>query len=294
LALTARRDLLLQVRALRHQLAVLRHSNRRFRTPDRLLWMMLSSVWPQWRDALLLVQPATVERWHRDWTAIRRQTRIWYPLRRFGASRIAVLGARSAPGKASQPAKGSSFQGISRAEALGWFDWRWWRRSRRPGRPHIDWLVRDLIGRLADDNRLWGAPRTHGELLKLRFLVSGPTVSRYLSTPPSHWRCASTLCSVVEWPAPVRRTGLGAHVSQDHLRDRTGMRRSTGRAPPQHVRTVASRRSPERCFLLGLHGSVRRESGETVRVPDVRSRSAVARSILILESSTTPTARLCD
>jgi hypothetical protein len=54
LALPARRDLLLEVLALRHQSAVLTRSNRRFRAPDRLLWLMLRSMWPQWRDALLL------------------------------------------------------------------------------------------------------------------------------------------------------------------------------------------------------------------------------------------------
>jgi hypothetical protein len=61
---------------------------------------------------LVLVQPATVDRWHRD---------------RFVR--------------------------------------RWWHRPRHPGRPRIDSQCRDLIGRLADENRLWGAPRIHGELL---------------------------------------------------------------------------------------------------------------------------------
>ena len=46
-----RRDLLLEILALRHQLAVLARSNRRFRTSDRLLWLMLRRVWPRWRDA---------------------------------------------------------------------------------------------------------------------------------------------------------------------------------------------------------------------------------------------------
>jgi putative transposase len=60
-----RRDLLLEILALRHQLSVLARSNRRFRTSDCLLWLILRRVWPHWRDALLLVQPATVDRWHR-------------------------------------------------------------------------------------------------------------------------------------------------------------------------------------------------------------------------------------
>ena len=65
-ALATRHDLLLEVLALRHQLAVLARSNRRFCPSDRLLWLILIRLSPQWRDALLLVQPATVDRWHRD------------------------------------------------------------------------------------------------------------------------------------------------------------------------------------------------------------------------------------
>lgn len=57
---------------------------------------------------------------------------------------------------------------------------RWRRRVRRPGRPRIDSQCRGLIRRLAEENRLWGAPRIHGELLKLGIAVSERTVSRYL------------------------------------------------------------------------------------------------------------------
>src|SRR6266850_2156935 len=65
-ALSTRRDLLLEVLALHHQLAVLASSNGRVRPSDRLLWLILRRVWPRWRDALVLVQSATVDRWHRD------------------------------------------------------------------------------------------------------------------------------------------------------------------------------------------------------------------------------------
>ena len=59
---------------------------------------------------------------------------------------------------------------------------RWWRRGsrRRPGRPRVNSQVRALIRRMAVENRLWGAPRIHGELLKLGIVVSERTVSRYL------------------------------------------------------------------------------------------------------------------
>ena len=44
--------------------------------------------------------------------------------------------------------------------------WRW--KSRNPGgRPPVDRELRDLIRRICEENRLWGAPRIHGELLKL-------------------------------------------------------------------------------------------------------------------------------
>ena len=45
------------------------------------------------------------------------------------------------------------------------FYWCW--RSRRPGRPSINPEIRDLIRRMSKANPLWGAPRIHGELLKL-------------------------------------------------------------------------------------------------------------------------------
>jgi len=66
LATSARRDLLLEVLAVRHQAGVLARSNRRFRSADRLLWLIVRRLWPRWRNALMLVQPATVDRWYRD------------------------------------------------------------------------------------------------------------------------------------------------------------------------------------------------------------------------------------
>jgi hypothetical protein len=48
-ALSTRRDLLLEMLALHHQLGVLGRSDRRFRPSDRLLWMCLRRLWPRWR-----------------------------------------------------------------------------------------------------------------------------------------------------------------------------------------------------------------------------------------------------
>jgi hypothetical protein len=91
-------------------------------------------------NALMLVQPATVARWHRE-----------------------------------------GFRGC------------WRRRARRrPGRPPIDSELRDIIRRMSAENFLWGAPRIHGELLKLGFTISERTVSRYLprrlQAPSQTWR----------------------------------------------------------------------------------------------------------
>src|SRR5436309_9082362 len=54
--------------ALRHQLAVLQRSGGRprLRRQDRLLWVVLSQLWADWRASLLIVQPATVLAWHRQ------------------------------------------------------------------------------------------------------------------------------------------------------------------------------------------------------------------------------------
>ena len=57
--------------------------------------------------------------------------------------------------------------------------WRWKSRP-RGGRPRITEEVRGLIRRLAQENSDWGAPRIHGELQKLGFVLSERTVARYL------------------------------------------------------------------------------------------------------------------
>jgi putative transposase len=57
--------------------------------------------------------------------------------------------------------------------------WRW-RSQTRGGRPRIDSETRALIRRMARENPDWGAPRVHGELLKLGLTVSERSVARYL------------------------------------------------------------------------------------------------------------------
>jgi putative transposase len=62
--------------ALRQQLAVLRRTGRhpQLGTRDRLFWVLLAKAWSEWRTALIIVQPDTVVRWHRQWLR-RRWTR---------------------------------------------------------------------------------------------------------------------------------------------------------------------------------------------------------------------------
>ena len=129
--------------ALRQQLAALTRTGKRpqLRTRDRLFWVWLAIAWRGWRTALVVVQPDTVVRWHRQW--LRRQ---------------------------------------------------WTRRSARvrSGRPRTDAAIRTLVRKIAANNRLWGAPRIHGELAKLGVEVSERTVSRLMRRsrlPPSQtWR----------------------------------------------------------------------------------------------------------
>ena len=69
--------------------------------------------------------------------------------------------------------------------------WLWKSRS-RGGRPQIETDLRALIRRMSIENPLWGAPRIHGELLKLGFEVAQSSVAKYMVKrrgPPSQgWR----------------------------------------------------------------------------------------------------------
>src|SRR6516164_2062968 len=69
--------------------------------------------------------------------------------------------------------------------------WRWKSRP-QGGRPQIDTELRGLIRRMSMENPLWGAPRIHGELLKLEFEVGQSSVAKYMVKrrgPPSQgWR----------------------------------------------------------------------------------------------------------
>jgi transposase InsO family protein len=69
--------------------------------------------------------------------------------------------------------------------------WRWKSHS-LGGRPQIDTDLRALIRRMSIENPLWGAPRIHGELLKLGYEVAQSSVAKYMikrcGPPTQGWR----------------------------------------------------------------------------------------------------------
>jgi transposase InsO family protein len=69
--------------------------------------------------------------------------------------------------------------------------WRWKSRA-VGGRPQIEADLRVLIRRISAENPLWGAPRIHGELLKLGFEIAQSTVAKYMvkrhGPPSQRWR----------------------------------------------------------------------------------------------------------
>src|SRR5215471_2405140 len=132
-----------EILVLRHQLNVLRRKSPKrlaFGNIDRLVFACLYRVAPEVLDALEILKPQTVIRWHR-------------------------AGSRAY--------------------------WRWKSRP-RGGRPKTPADVRQLIRDMSVANPLWGAPRIHGELLKLGIDLGQTTVAKYMvrrRQPPSQgWK----------------------------------------------------------------------------------------------------------
>src|SRR6267378_2334701 len=137
------------------------------------------------------------------------------------------------------------------------FYWCW--RSRRPGRPRINPEIRDLIRRMSKANPLWGAPRIHGELLKLGINISQATVGRWMpwrpkvtSNPTQYW-LAGQVTEAFPWDAAPRYL----------LRDRD---KSYGPAFRHRVRAmgitevITAPRSPwQNPYVERFIGSIRRE-----------------------------------
>jgi putative transposase len=123
-------DLIAENAMLRQQLIVLNLQVKRLplTTADRLRLVMLARCTQFWQQALHIVEPDTLLRWHRD---------------------------------------------------LFRLYWRY--KSRNKNRePRISQEVITLIKQIATENRLWGAERIRGELLKLGLQVSKRTIQKYL------------------------------------------------------------------------------------------------------------------
>ena len=95
--------------------------------------------------------------------------------------------------------------------------WNWKIRRGKPGRPRVPREVRDLIRKMSRENSIWGAPRIHGELLKLGIDVGGTSVSNYMARsrkPPSQtWKTflenhMQTMVSVDFFSVPTIRFQL--------------------------------------------------------------------------------------
>src|SRR3981081_4075913 len=71
--------------------------------------------------------------------------------------------------------------------------WRWKSRS-LGGRPQIETDLRALIRQMSIENSLWGAPRIHGELLKLGFEVAQSSVAKY--TGQAAWSAQSGMADL--------------------------------------------------------------------------------------------------
>ena len=139
----SRASMAAEMLVLRHQINILRrHSPKRqtFSVMDRLIFAGLYRLAPTVLNALAVLRPDTVIKWHR-------------------------AGFRSY--------------------------WRW-KSRRRGGRPTLATEIRKLIREMSIANPLWGAPRIHGELLKLGIDIGQTSVAKYMAKrrdPPSQgWR----------------------------------------------------------------------------------------------------------
>jgi transposase InsO family protein len=109
---------------------------------------------------------------------------------------------------------------VKAATVIGWHRkgfrlfWAWKVRHGKPGRPAVPKEVRALIRTMSRENPLWGAPRIHGELLKLGIDIGETSVSKYLvrgRKPPSQtWRTfldnhVKTMVSVDFFTVPTIR-----------------------------------------------------------------------------------------
>lgn len=141
--LRSRAALEAEIWALRHQINVLRRGAPKklsFNGIDRLIFVALYRLFPRVCDALAIVKPDTIVRWHRA------GFRLYWRLK----------------------------------------------SRRRGGRPRVSAAIRQLIREMSIANPLWGAPRIHGELLKLGIDIGQTSVAKYMvrrrGSPSQGWK----------------------------------------------------------------------------------------------------------
>jgi putative transposase len=110
--------------------------------------------------------------------------------------------------------------------------WTWKVRHGQPGRPPESKEIRQLIRKISRENPLWGAPRIHGELLKLGIDIGQTSVGNYIvrsRKPPSQTFCTflenhvKTMVSVDFFTVPtIRFQVLYVFLVLAHDRRRTG------------------------------------------------------------------------
>src|SRR4030081_1190470 len=122
-----------EIWTLRQQINVLRRTAPKrlsFSVVDHSVFVGLYRLFPKICDALAIVKPDTIVRWHR-----------------------------------------AGFR-------LYWC----WKSRRRGGRPRVPLEIRKLIREMSIANSLWGAPRIHGELLKLGIEIGQTSVAKYMTS----------------------------------------------------------------------------------------------------------------
>jgi putative transposase len=149
-------ELIAENTLLRQQLVILKRQVKRpsITRTDRILLVLLARVVRTWQQALLIVQPDTLLRWHREL-----------------------------------------------------FRKYWKRKSKTASHtPKVAAATIALIREMAKDNRLWGAERIRGELLKLGIHVCKRTIQKYMRTVRTQQPRGQTWATDLEQP---RRSGLG-------------------------------------------------------------------------------------
>jgi len=129
--------------------------------------------------------------------------------------------------------------------------WKWKVRRGQPGRPPVSKEIRQLIRKMSRENPLWGAPRIHGELLKLGIKIGETSVGKYMGRrrkPPSQtWRTflenhVKTMVSVDFFTVPNDPVSGPVRVSSFGSRSKAGRSFQRHRPPDGRVDGAATAR----------------------------------------------------